>query len=68
MDGAGDSPALAHGKVTITRGELEQRVRDGRIVDGHGDLHARNIFVTDDGYEPVTAHPKTIEDVVIRPG
>jgi len=26
---------------------LEARARDGRVVDGHGDLHARNICLTD---------------------
>lgn len=26
--------------------ELEQRAREGRVVDGHGDLHARNICLT----------------------
>ena len=26
---------------------LEQRMAEGRVVDGHGDLHARNIFLTD---------------------
>lgn len=32
------------------RGELfEQRIREGRIVDGHGDLQADDIFCLDDG-------------------
>lgn len=30
-------------------GRLIARIRDGFWVDGHGDLHARNIFLTGDG-------------------
>jgi aminoglycoside phosphotransferase family enzyme/predicted kinase len=35
--------------VARNRDLLDQRVREGRIRDGHGDLHAANICLTDDG-------------------
>lgn len=33
--------------LAAVRGELEQRVRDGRIVDGHGDLRPEHVCLVD---------------------
>jgi aminoglycoside phosphotransferase family enzyme/predicted kinase len=33
--------------VETLRPVLQRRMEEGRVVDGHGDLHARNIFLTD---------------------
>jgi hypothetical protein len=37
----------ADADVAALRPALEYRAADGRIVDGHGDLHARNVCLTD---------------------
>lgn len=39
----------ANGFLTAERDLIERRVRDGRIREGHGDLHAGNICFTDEG-------------------
>ncbi|MCB0545110.1 MAG: hypothetical protein KDC70_16400 [Saprospiraceae bacterium] len=36
------------GIITSLKGRMNERSRAGFRVDGHGDLHSRNIFLTDD--------------------
>lgn len=53
--GAGVGPKMAHWRATVPNflerhaSRLIERVHDGFWVDGHGDLHTRNIFLTRDG-------------------
>jgi aminoglycoside phosphotransferase family enzyme/predicted kinase len=39
--------AVTERDITRLRPILERRAREDRIVDGHGDLHARNVCLTD---------------------
>jgi hypothetical protein len=44
---------LASSFVEARRGEFEVRRANGRVVDGHGDLHTEHVWFETDGAEPI---------------
>ena len=49
-DAFNDIEQFARGFLETNLALFERRAKEGRIRDGHGDLHARNIYLADDIY------------------
>lgn len=63
--------ALAERFIEGRRPLLDRRIADGRVIEGHGDLQAADIFVLDDGprildaieFDPSLRHVDVLSDV-----
>jgi Xaa-Pro aminopeptidase len=61
-----ESPQLVVGDKTVLKPNMVLAV-DGSVSSGSFRAQVGDSFIlTGDGYEPITAHPKSIEDVIIR--
>ena len=61
-----EKPELVYGDKTVLRPGMVLAV-DGSVSDGKS-FRAQvgdSVIVTEDGYEPITAHPKALEDVIL---